>query len=68
MFCKTCGENHPACLEFHHLDPENKDNDIAYMVNTGYSIARILREIEKCVVLCSNCHRKLHFEMNKEQK
>jgi hypothetical protein len=58
--CIQCGETHPATLEFHHLQGVEKDRNIACMVNDGVSIKKILLEIEKCVVLCANCHRKIH--------
>lgn len=64
-FCKTkcsrCGETHPACLDFHHRNPGKKFASIADMVGRGYGVKSILKEIEKCDVLCSNCHRKEHF-------
>lgn len=63
LCCEGCGENHPAVLDFHHTDPEQKDSSIAKAVYTnGWSKTRILQEIEKCQVLCANCHRKFHWE------
>jgi len=59
--CTKCGENHPATLDFHHKKGI-KENNITYMVYYGYSIERIKKEMEKCVVLCSNCHRKEHHK------
>lgn len=60
--CSKCPENHPACIDFHHKEgKEKKDLEIARMVQCGYSKERILKEIEKCDILCSNCHRKLHW-------
>ena len=64
LSCLKCGENHPAIIEFHHKK-DNKDRDIAIMVNDGCSKERILNEMKKCDALCSNCHRKLHWEDNK---
>ena len=61
--CKECGENHPACLDFHHLDPNEKDLEISAAINNGWNLERLLKEIEKCIVLCSNCHRKLHWNL-----
>lgn len=58
--CETCGENHPACLEFHHVNPDEKEHEISKMVARGFSMKAILREIEKCKILCANCHHKLH--------
>lgn len=60
--CETCGENFPYCLEFHHKDEKEKDGDISRMISDGYSIERIEKEIEKCIVLCANCHRKEHYK------
>lgn len=57
--CIKCGENDPACLDFHHRNPKQKDQPIARMRH--YSEERLKTEIAKCDVLCSNCHRKLHF-------
>lgn len=61
--CARCQESHPACLEFHHRDPDAKEGGIAKMVQDGYCREAILTEIAKCDVLCSNCHRKLHYEI-----
>ena len=56
-----CGENHPGCLDFHHLDPKTKELPISQVAQRGWGRARILREMAKCKVLCANCHRKLHW-------
>lgn len=63
MKCSKCGENHPACIEFHHRNPEDKKFTISESI-TRVSKKAILEEIEKCDILCSNCHRKLHYEEN----
>lgn len=57
--CKVCGESCWACLDFHHRDPNIKLTNVANMWNAGFSIPNIIKEIAKCDVLCSNCHRKL---------
>lgn len=59
--CELCGENHPATLDFHHLDPSKKSATIS-MSYMNWSIEHIEEEIAKCQVLCSNCHRKLHYK------
>lgn len=56
--CSRCGESHPDVLEFDHLNPKTKRVEISYMTHHAYSIESILEEIEKCVLLCANCHRK----------
>jgi hypothetical protein len=61
--CSRCGENHPACLEFHHDDPSQKEvtiNSALWQMDWGKD--RILAEAAKCTVLCANCHRKLHWD------
>jgi hypothetical protein len=55
-----CHESDPCCLEFHHLNPNTKDFDLASAARQGYSWDRLMKEVDKCAVLCSNCHRKLH--------
>ena len=63
MKCETCGENHIACLDFHHKNPDKKDFNISNAVSRGWKLEKILKEIEKCVILCANCHRKLHSNL-----
>lgn len=60
--CGECGECHPACLDFHHEDPTEKDLEVASAISKGWSIKRLEAEVAKCIVLCSNCHRKHHYE------
>lgn len=57
--CGLCSESHSACLDFHHREGD-KEHGISYLVNTICDKKRILAEMKKCDVLCSNCHRKLH--------
>ena len=61
LSCLRCGENDAVCLDFHHRDPKEKSEALGRAIwYNGWSKARILQEIGKCVVLCANCHRKLH--------
>lgn len=57
--CAKCGEKRIYVLDFHHIDPSTKDNTITRM-STKYSLDRLKKEIDKCVVLCANCHREFH--------
>lgn len=59
--CAICGESHPACLVFHHMDELGK-KDFNIGMNIALSWDRIVAEVEKCQVLCANCHRKLHYK------
>jgi hypothetical protein len=60
--CSKCGENHPATLEFNHRDPSEKVKEVSIMVARGWGKRKILKEIEKCSILCANCHRIMHWE------
>jgi hypothetical protein len=58
--CQECGYNRCfEALEFHHLDPTQKDFGIS---QKGYSRSweKVKNEIEKCVLLCANCQREFH--------
>lgn len=58
LACSKCGFNHPAVIDFHHTG--KKEAGIAELVQQGSSKEKILAEIKRCEVLCSNCHRILH--------
>lgn len=60
--CSRCGESHPACLEFHHRKGTKKEMNISDMLTKGWGPKKIQEEINKCDVLCSNCHKKEHYE------
>ena len=61
--CTHCGENHPATLDFHHVDPSKKESVVSELVSKGcYKAAKL--EVEKCIVLCANCHRIHHYNEN----
>ncbi|MCD6257671.1 HNH endonuclease [Candidatus Aerophobetes bacterium] len=58
--CEICGYDRCIeALEFHHLDRKNKDFGIS---NKGYtrSWKKIKEELDKCMLLCANCHREVH--------
>lgn len=57
--CQLCGEAESCCLDFHHIESDKKDFSVA--TRSRYtSLTKLKEEIDKCVVLCSNCHRKVH--------
>lgn len=59
--CNHCGYNRClSALEFHHIDPKQKEFSLDSRQLTGKSWKKILVEVEKCLLLCSNCHRELH--------
>lgn len=59
--CVICGEKDYRCLDFHHVNREDKLFTISR--KTGrYDMKIIWEEIKKCIVLCSNCHRKVSYK------
>lgn len=57
--CELCGyDNNYSALQFHHLDPSNKDFAISDAKTR--SLESLREEISKCVVLCANCHLEEH--------
>ncbi len=55
--CVDCGLIDPIVMEFDHVLP-GKRKDMSTMVRDGSPIAKIQREIAKCVVRCATCHRR----------
>ena len=53
----NCEENHPDVLDFHHINNDKEFN----IAGADRPLEVIKKEIGKCIVLCSNCHRKLHW-------
>ena len=61
--CSCCGgEFHPAIYEFHHLNPDTKDRDPSKMLQLSWK--RLVVELDKCRLLCANCHRFIHHGSN----
>lgn len=61
--CEKCGycKNNSA-LEFHHTDPTSKDFNIANARHTTFG-EKVKAELDKCLLVCSNCHREIHDEL-----
>jgi hypothetical protein len=57
--CLICGESEPCCLDYHHVEADSKK----FIISAGitYSRAALEAEMAKCVLVCSNCHRKIHW-------
>lgn len=57
--CNRCGYNgHPAAFEFHHREGHEKAFTIGMVANKSWDV--VVKELEKCELLCSNCHRAEH--------
>ena len=60
--CQCCGyDKCTDALEFHHRDPSQKSFGIANAQTC--SMEKLIAELDKCDLLCANCHRELHHEM-----
>jgi len=57
--CVICGYNkYVGALDFHHLNPNEKEYSISNL--RTYSMAKVKIELDKCVLLCRNCHAEVH--------
>lgn len=61
LSCELCGEDRHWVLDFHHNDPSKKESSVAKL-KERCNKKKVLEEIERCTVLCSNCHRDLHYQ------
>lgn len=58
--CALCGYNkYQGALEFHHLDKDSKDFGLS-MSGLTRSWDKTKKELDKCILVCSNCHKEIH--------
>ena len=63
--CADCSAAYPAAVyDFHHLNPAEKDMDPQKALRSSWDKAKV--ELDKCVLLCANCHRIRHFVSEKD--
>ena len=62
LSCTKCGESHPATLDFHHVVRKPENRKVHRLIANGQYEAAMKEIQEKCVVLCSNCHRIEHYK------
>lgn len=56
--CSRCGKTFPlACYDFHHTNPSNKAHSICRLISNMAKWSRIEAELDKCILVCANCHR-----------
>lgn len=61
--CQKCGYNRcNAALEFHHINPNEKDFSISNLKSYAFN-DKIKMELDKCIMLCANCHREVHARL-----
>lgn len=63
LVCERCGFSDFRALQFHHKGDDEKASNVADMAE--FSVESVRREIDKCIVLCSNCHRIEHYKERK---
>ena len=64
--CKLREPDHLEIYDYHHIDPSTKLYSVSNMMNGPMD--RLIAEVDKCLLLCSNCHRKEHARLNKEKQ
>jgi hypothetical protein len=67
LSCLECGVDHPAVLDFHHIDPEMKTASVHALAQAKSYLAA-MEEVQQCVVLCANCHRVHHYNERQKEK
>ena len=59
--CEKCGyDKYLGALDFHHLDPSQKDFTIG---NRDFKLKECIEGSKKCIMLCANCHREIHANL-----
>jgi hypothetical protein len=61
LACVSCGMTHPAAIDFHHVIRTQPKFSVNKLVSDG-RFAAAFEEIKKCIPLCANCHRILHWD------
>lgn len=60
--CEKCGyKKNFTALEFHHINPKEKEFQLDSRHLSNTRIEKLKNEVDKCILLCSNCHRELHY-------
>lgn len=66
--CKKCNTDNVFVLEFHHLNPGKKDDEINQLLRHQVSWRFLKDEVKKCILLCRNCHSETHYSGNNKIK
>jgi hypothetical protein len=65
--CESCGYDRcPAVLQFHHIDPSTKLFNMSYREISSIKWEKILEEVDKCQLLCANCHTETHYKQKRQ--
>jgi hypothetical protein len=64
--CSECGYNKcPEALDFHHVNPEDKDFALSGRLSKSWDVIEL--ELQKCKLLCANCHREEHWQQKQHK-
>lgn len=65
--CDICGYNKcPTALEWHHENDDKNFNPGDIIKGTAVSFEKYQQEVDKCILVCANCHREIHWQLDKE--
>jgi len=64
--CRRCSTTDPLCLQFHH-HADDKQDGVGAMIGRSAPTTDVLAEVDKCMVLCANCHRREHGNVRLEE-
>jgi len=67
LSCTYCGFAHPAVIDFHHVIRDEPKYSVNNLVSDG-RFSKAYEEIKKCIPLCANCHRVLHWDEGSERR
>jgi len=59
--CVVCGNTDQRVHCFHHRKPQDKDFEISQHLRKNHNLDKILREVDKCDLMCRNCHAIIHI-------
>lgn len=66
LVCEKCGESHPATIDFHHIDKNDPTKKHVNRLIKNRLYAQAYKEVAKCMIVCANCHRKIHWDERHE--
>ena len=65
--CSECGESFDHWVyDFHHTDPTEKVCDPGSLLHLSWD--SVYEEVRKCILVCANCHRTIHYKTNKKEE
>ena len=66
--CAKCGQTRGYFLDFHHINPNEKSDNITRLTSNNSKLDKVYDEMKKCIVLCANCHREFHYLQQRNEE